>query len=114
MRRLAEASIEALPDAMRTVYVLRAIAGMTDEEVAQALALPAAGVRASFRRAQRQLRDAVACELDGGLEHVFSFAGARCDRIVAGVLRRLEEFADRQFLIGSPLTPDRSPPHVLF
>jgi RNA polymerase sigma-70 factor (ECF subfamily) len=37
------------------------------------------------------LRDALASELDGGLEHVFSFAGARCDRIVAGVLRRLEE-----------------------
>ena len=91
MRRLAEASIEALPDAMRTVYVLRAIAGMTVEEAAQALALPPANVRESFLRAQRQLHDALAYELDRGLEHVFSFAGARCDRIVAGVLRRLEE-----------------------
>jgi RNA polymerase sigma-70 factor (ECF subfamily) len=47
-------------------------------------------VRESYRRAQRQVRHALARELDGGLEHVFSFAGARCDRIVAGVLSRLE------------------------
>lgn len=91
MRRLAEASIDALPDAMRTVYVLRTIAGMTVDEAAQALALPASSVRENLRRAQRSLRHALARELDGDLEHVFSFAGARCDRIVAGVLSRLEK-----------------------
>jgi RNA polymerase sigma-70 factor (ECF subfamily) len=91
MRRLVEAGIDRLPAAMRTVYVLRAIEGLTVEETAQALGLAPDGVRERFLRAKRLLRGALVHDFDLGLEYVFSFAGARCDRIVAGVLGRLEE-----------------------
>ena len=91
MRRLVEASIDRLPDAMRTVYVLRAIAGMTVAEAAQSLDLSDARVRELFPRAKRALRGVLVHEFAAGLEQVFSFAGARCDRIVAGILRRLED-----------------------
>lgn len=91
MRRLVEAGIDRLPAAVRTVYVLRAIEGLTVEETGQALGLAPESVRERFLRAKRRLRGALIHDFDLGLEHVFSFAGARCDRIVAGVLDRLEE-----------------------
>ena len=55
------------------------------------LGIAPANVRERFLHANRQLRDALMRDFDRGLEHVFSFAGARCDRIVAGVLGRTEE-----------------------
>jgi RNA polymerase sigma-70 factor, ECF subfamily len=89
-RRLLEKSIDALPDAFRTVFLLRAVEEMTVEEVAVALEIPAATVRTRFFRARSLLRESLACEIDVALEDAFSFAGDRCDRIVAGVLDRLE------------------------
>jgi RNA polymerase sigma-70 factor (ECF subfamily) len=91
MRSLVEASIDRLPAALRTVYVLRAVERMPVAEAAQALGIAPANVRERFLHANRQLRDALMRDFDRGLEHVFSFAGARCDRIVAGVLGRIEE-----------------------
>jgi RNA polymerase sigma-70 factor (ECF subfamily) len=37
------------------------------------------------------LRESLAREIDIAVQDAFSFAGERCDRIVAGVLARLEE-----------------------
>jgi RNA polymerase sigma-70 factor (ECF subfamily) len=88
-RRLLEAKIDELPDAFRTVFVLRAVEEFSVEEVAAALAIPEATVRTRFFRARSLLREALAREIDLGFEDAFAFAGARCDRIVAGVLARL-------------------------
>lgn len=88
-RRLIEAKIDALPDAFRTVFVLRAIEEMSVEETAACLGIPEATVRTRFFRARGLLREALAREFDAAIDSVFSFAGARCDRIVAGVLARL-------------------------
>jgi RNA polymerase sigma-70 factor (ECF subfamily) len=90
MRRLLEAKIDELPEALRTVFVLRSIEGMGIEEVAACLGLPAATVRTRHFRARSQLRHALEREAYLGFEDAFSFAGERCDRIVAGVLRRLD------------------------
>lgn len=46
-------------------------------------------MRTRVFRARALLRAALAEELDLATGDVFSFAGARCDRIVAGVLARL-------------------------
>jgi len=89
-RRLLEAKIDQLPDAFRTVFVLRAVEEFTVEEVAAALAIPEATVRTRFFRARSLLREALAREIDLGFEDAFAFAGARCDRIVASVLARLD------------------------
>lgn len=90
-RRLLEHRIDALPDAFRTVFVLRALEEMSVEETAVALELPQATVRTRFFRARSLLREALAREIDGAVDEAFSFAGARCDRIVAGVLARLRD-----------------------
>ncbi len=90
MRRILEANIDRLPDAFRSVFVLREVEEMTVEEAAGCLGIPQATVRTRHFRAKSLLREALAREIDFSLEDAFSFAGARCDRIVAGVLRRLK------------------------
>ena len=90
-RRLLEKRIDALPDAFRAVFVLRALEEMSVEETAVALGIPEATVRSRFFRARSLLREALAREIDTALENAFSFAGERCDRIVAGVLARLNK-----------------------
>ena len=89
-RNLLEKKIDGLPDAFRTVFVLRALEEMTGEEVAACLDIPEATVRTRFFRARSLLREALSREVDFALEEAFSFDGARCDRIVAGVLARLK------------------------
>jgi RNA polymerase sigma-70 factor (ECF subfamily) len=86
MRRLVEAHIDGLPEVFRTVFVLRAVQELTVEEVAAALAIPEATVRTRYFRARAQLRESLSRNMDFALEDAFSFAGARCDRIVANVL----------------------------
>lgn len=88
-RRMLEQSIDALPEAFRTVFVLRAIEEMSCEEVAQALDIPEATVRSRFFRARSQLRAALLQEVDLAFGTVFSFDGERCDRIVATVIARI-------------------------
>ena len=93
VRQLLEASIDALPESCRTVFVLRAVQEMSGEEVARCLDIPEATVRSRFFRARSQLRASLLSQMDLAFEDVFSFDGARCDRIVATVLARLP--ADR-------------------
>ncbi len=90
VRRMIERNIDKLPDAFRSVFVLRALEELTVEETAACLDIPAATVRSRFFRARGQLREALARDIDISMDEAFSFAGERCDRIVAAVLARLE------------------------
>ena len=86
LRRLIEASIDRLPEALRSVFVLRAVENLSVEETAAALGIRPPTVRSRFFRARSRLRTALSGDIDVTLDDAFSFAGARCDRIVAGVL----------------------------
>jgi RNA polymerase sigma-70 factor (ECF subfamily) len=89
VRRMMEARIDLLPDAFRTVFMLRAVEEMDVDEIAAALQIPAATVRTRFFRARSLLRESLSLDVDLALGDAFSFAGERCDRIVAHVLARL-------------------------
>lgn len=89
MRRLLETEIDALPDDYRAVFVLRAVEELSVEETAAILAIPHATVRSRLFRARSVLRERLATKLDLACAEAFSFAGERCDRIVANVLRRI-------------------------
>jgi RNA polymerase sigma-70 factor (ECF subfamily) len=89
-RRLIETGIDKLPAAFRTVFVLRAVEELTVEETATTLDIPEATVRTRYFRARTMLREALAREIDFAIEDAFGFDGARCDRIVEAVRRRLE------------------------
>jgi len=79
-----------LPDGYRTVFVLSAVEEITAEETAAVLAIPEATVRTRFFRARGLPRESLSREIDFALPNAFAFAGARCDRIAASVLVRLE------------------------
>jgi RNA polymerase sigma-70 factor (ECF subfamily) len=89
IRRLMEARIDALPEAFRTVFMLRAVQELSVEEVSAALNIPEATVRTRFFRARSLLRESLSRDIDFALDDAFSFAGQRCDAIVASVLARI-------------------------
>jgi RNA polymerase sigma-70 factor (ECF subfamily) len=89
-RRLIETGIDKLPATFRTVFVLRAVEELTVEETAATLDIPEATVRTRYFRARAMLREALAREIDFAIEDAFGFDGARCDRIVDAVRRRLD------------------------
>jgi RNA polymerase sigma-70 factor, ECF subfamily len=89
-RRLIETGIDKLPATFRTVFVLRAVEELTVEETAATLGIPEATVRTRYFRARAMLREALAREIDFAIEDAFGFDGARCDRIVDAVRRRLD------------------------
>lgn len=90
-RRLIETRIDLLPDAYRSVFMLRAVEEMSSSDVAEALGIPEATVRSRFFRARALLREVLAGEMDHALDEAFSFDGARCDRITARVLARARD-----------------------
>jgi RNA polymerase sigma-70 factor (ECF subfamily) len=95
IRALLERRIDELPVAFRTVFVMREVEDMTVDETAACLAVPAATVRTRLFRARALLREALARDIDTAAVEVFGFAGERCDRIVAAVLRRVPPLTDR-------------------
>ena len=89
MRHLLEARIDALPDAFRAVFMLRAVEDLSVEETAASLGIPESTVRTRFFRARSLLRESLARDVDHAYGDAFGFAGERCDRVVANVLARL-------------------------
>ncbi|WP_296448060.1 RNA polymerase sigma factor [Rhodoferax sp. UBA5149] len=89
VRAQIEARIDTLPESFRTVFMLRGVEELTVEEVALALDIPEATVRSRFFRARGILREGLSRDIDMALGDAFSFAGARCDRIVEGVLAKM-------------------------
>jgi len=59
------------------------------EETAAGLSIILATVRSRYFRARSLLRESLEADLDHALDEVFSFDGARCDRIVEAVLHQL-------------------------
>lgn len=88
VRALIEARIDLLPEIFRSVFILRAIEEMSVDDVADILDIPAATVRTRHFRARALLREGLAQEIDVAIGDAFSFAGERCDRIVATVMAR--------------------------
>lgn len=89
VRAQIEARIDTLPESFRTVFMLRGVEELTVEEVALALDIPEATVRSRFFRARGILREGLSRDIDMAIGDAFSFAGARCDRIVECVLAKI-------------------------
>lgn len=86
---LLERTIDELPEAFRTVFVLRAVEQLSVAETAACLEVPEETVKTRFFRARALLREDLAQRMETQAPRVFSFDGARCDRIVASVLARV-------------------------
>jgi RNA polymerase sigma-70 factor, ECF subfamily len=86
---LLEAAIDALPIGYRTVFMMRDVEGMSVAETAECLRIKEGAVKTRLHRARAALREEVWRRTGGPRAEPFRFAGARCDRIVAGVLQRI-------------------------
>ena len=88
LRELLQRRLDELPEAFRTVFVLRCVEELSVEETAELLAIPEATVRSRHFRARGLLRESLAQDLDVAEQELMGFDGERCDRIVAAVLAR--------------------------
>jgi RNA polymerase sigma-70 factor (ECF subfamily) len=83
---LLESALAGLPDGYRSVFTLRENDGLSTAETARRLGISEATVKTRLHRAkgllQRRLHAVTPTE-------AFGFDGDRCDRLVAGVIRRL-------------------------
>ena len=86
VRSLLEGAIGELPQDFRTVFVFREIEGLSVEQTAAMLDIPAATVKTRHFRARKRLQEALAPELRNALTGSFPFAGADCQRLTDRVL----------------------------
>jgi RNA polymerase sigma-70 factor (ECF subfamily) len=86
LRQMLERAVAGLPDAFRSVFVLREIEGLNVEETAEALDLAPATVKTRLLRARRKLRDALEPDVHSAMVGAFPFAGADCEAMTEKVL----------------------------
>jgi len=89
--KLLEAAILSLPEAYRTVLMLRDVEEMSTAETASALNLTEENVKVRLHRARVLLRREIYHRAGSARGEAFPFMGARCDRMVQRVFERLGE-----------------------
>jgi RNA polymerase sigma-70 factor (ECF subfamily) len=90
LRGLLERAVQRLPEQFRMAFVLREVEGLSVEETAEYLGIPAATVKTRDHRARKLLRAFLSENIDATIPQTFPFLGARCDRLVERVLQRLK------------------------
>jgi RNA polymerase sigma-70 factor (ECF subfamily) len=89
IRNLLEQAVGELPEAFRSVFVLREIEGLSSEETAEVLDIPVATVKTRLHRSRRRLQEMLAPELKTALTGTFPFAGSACAAMADKVLAKL-------------------------
>ena len=99
IRSLLEKAVEKLPDAYRTVFVLRDIEDMSTTETADALEISEENVKVRLHRARALLRKTLYDRAGMKRKEAFNLHAVRCDRVVKNVFERIHEH---------PFTADKS------
>ncbi len=81
--------VESLPTALRVVFTLRLVEGLSTDETAECLSLSTENVKIRLYRARSLLRQRIDERIGGEVRQLYQFDGERCDRIVQRVLSRL-------------------------
>jgi RNA polymerase sigma-70 factor (ECF subfamily) len=89
--RLLEGVVFELPDAYRTVVMMRDIEQMSTAETAEALDLSEQNVKVRLHRGHAMMRNSLTVRLGEARKTAFPFMGHRCDRVVGRVFLRLNE-----------------------
>ncbi len=90
LRKLLEQVVDTLPEAFRTVFVLRAVEQLSVAETSEVLGIPEDTVKTRLHRARGLLQDRIEAHVGGHVPELYDFKGAQCDAIVARVLGRLK------------------------
>jgi RNA polymerase sigma-70 factor, ECF subfamily len=89
LRSLLEWAIDALPEGMREVFVLREVEGLNTAEVAEILGVSGDVIKTRLSRARASLRRLLFARTGATAPEAFRFYRPRCDRIVSSVLARI-------------------------
>jgi RNA polymerase sigma-70 factor (ECF subfamily) len=89
LRGLLEWAIDALPDGMREVFVLREVEGLSTNEVAECLGVSDDVVKTRLSRGRAALRRLLMERTGATAPEAFRFYRPRCDRVVARVFERI-------------------------
>jgi RNA polymerase sigma factor (sigma-70 family) len=90
IRHLLEHAIDQLPEAFRTVYMMREVEECTVEETASLLDIKPETVKTRLHRARRLLRTSLQGTLASTMSEAFPFMGQRCARVADAVMARLD------------------------
>lgn len=94
LTHLLEREIDALPEALRTVLVLRDVVELDTAETATALAITEENVRVRLHRARQalaaQLAAMVSEQASAAMPQLWQFDGERCARMLARVMAAIE------------------------
>jgi RNA polymerase sigma-70 factor, ECF subfamily len=87
-----EAAILAIPQQYRLVLMMRDVEQMNTAETAAALEISEENVKVRLHRARALVRKELFARGGAEAASAFSFMGARCDRVVAGVLDKIHAY----------------------
>jgi RNA polymerase sigma-70 factor (ECF subfamily) len=97
---LLEDSIDSLPDSYRQVFMLRDVEEMSTVETAACLGISEENVKTRLHRARALMRKELYAR-GAKSTAAFQFLGARCDRLVHGVMARIASLEPGWRLGGS-------------
>ena len=91
VRRLVEEAVEKLPDAYRTIFILRDIEEMSTSDAAEILEITEDNVKVRLHRARALLRKSLYARAGMERKEAFNFHAVRCDRVVKTVFERIQK-----------------------
>jgi RNA polymerase sigma-70 factor (ECF subfamily) len=91
MRAAIEAAVAKLPEDFRSVFVLRAVEGMSGAETAECLGIPEETVKTRLHRARTRIQEMLRRDVEAEYRSLYAFHLSRCDRVVAAVMRRIRK-----------------------
>ena len=89
LRRQLEQAIDTLPPIYRSVFILRAVQGLSVEDTALGLEVSPEVVRVRYLRARARLRAVLCMDPESEAAFLHDCAGEECEAVVAGVLAQL-------------------------
>ena len=91
IRRLLEEAVEKLPDAYRTIFMLRDVEEMSTSDTAEVLEITEDNVKVRLHRARALLRKSLYERAGMERKEAFNFHAVRCDRVVKNVFARIQK-----------------------
>ena len=87
--QMLQAAVDGLPEAYRSVFVLREVEQLSTLETARCLELSEEAVKTRLHRSRALLRRDLEDRMGPAVSEAYAFLGVRCDRTVARVLARI-------------------------
>ena len=91
IRTLLEEAVEKLPDAYRTIFILRDVEDMSTTDTAEVLEITEDNVKVRLHRARALLRKSLYARAGMERKEAFNFHAMRCDRVVKNVFERIQK-----------------------